>query len=151
MFTTSDGLSLHGWFARKNLGNVGASETPQYTLLFCHGNAGNITHRLENLAYLVQLGLQVFIFDYRGYGKSEGRPSEDGLYRDALAAYDYMVSRDDVKNQSLIIFGRSLGGAVAVELATQRPCHKLILESTFTSAQDMARELFGNLPLGYRH
>jgi len=143
-FTTADGIRLHGWFARRD------SEIPAeapYTLLFFHGNAGNITHRLENVAYLIQSGIQVFIFDYRGYGKSQGRPTEDGLYRDALAAYEYVVARPDVDAEKIVFFGRSLGGAVAVQLATQRPCDKLILESTFTSATDMAAILFPGLPV----
>ena len=143
-FTAGDGVSLHGWFVRRH------SEVPEeapYTLLFFHGNAGNITHRLENVAYLIQSGIQVFIFDYRGYGKSRGRPHEDGLYRDALAAYDYVVSRPEVDAEKIVLFGRSLGGAVAVQLATQRACDKLILESTLTSATEMAGMLFSGLPV----
>jgi fermentation-respiration switch protein FrsA (DUF1100 family) len=91
----------------------------------------------------------VFIFDYRGYGKSEGKPNERGLYADAIAAYEYLVSRDDVEKDHIVFFGRSLGGAVAVELATQKPCEKLILESTFTSIKDMTKEMFNGLPVHY--
>lgn len=142
--TTSDEVTLHGWFARLTPENL---EKLPYTLLFFHGNAGNITHRLENVALLIRGGLQVFMFDYRGYGRSQGHPSEQGLYRDGLAAYDYLLSREDVDAEKIILFGRSLGGAVAVEIATQRPCDKLILESTFTSVKDMAHILFGNVPV----
>lgn len=138
-FESQDGVRLHGWFVKH--------ENPQATLLWCHGNAGNLSHRVDNLIKLAQLPINIFIFDYRGYGKSEGKPDEPGIYRDALAAYDYLVSRPDVDAESLVIFGRSLGGAVAVELATQRPCAGLILESTFTSARDMARSAFGFLPV----
>lgn len=141
-FRTEDGVALHGWFA-----HAAVSDTrPRRTLLFLHGNAGNITHRQTNIAHLIQRGLNVFIFDYRGYGKSEGTPSEQGLYADAAAAYEYLLRRQDVQPEHIVFFGRSLGGAVAVELATRNPCEKLILESTFTSIKDMARDLFGPLP-----
>lgn len=138
-FKTSDGLRLHGWF----VSNANASST----LLWCHGNAGNISDRLDNLARLAELPISVFIFDYRGYGRSEGQPDERGVYLDAVAAYDYLISRQDVEPDNIILFGRSLGGAVAVDLATQRPAAGLILESTFTSAKDMAKSSFGFLPV----
>lgn len=144
-FRAEDGVTLHGWFAHATASNPG----PRRTLLFLHGNAGNITHRQTNIAYLIQRGLNVFIFDYRGYGKSEGTPSEQGLYADAVAAYEYLLTRQDVQPEHLVLFGRSLGGAVAVELATRKPCEKLILESTFTSIKDMAREILGPLPVGF--
>lgn len=145
-FQTEDGVRLHGWFARAAEPQNNSSAP---TLLFFHGNAGNITHRLPNIASLVQLGIQVFIFDYRGYGKSQGRPTEQGVYADAIAAYDYLLSRNDIDKNRIVFFGRSLGGAVAVELATRRPCDKLILESTFTSIKDMTKIMFGGLPVHY--
>ncbi|MFQ5602306.1 MAG: alpha/beta hydrolase [bacterium] len=138
-FNTADGLRLHGWLLQRN------SSVP--TLLWCHGNAGNITDRLDNLARLAKLPLNIFIFDYRGYGKSEGSPNEAGVYRDAEAAFDYLNSRKDIDAQKIILFGRSLGGAVAVDLATKRPCAAVILESTFTSARDMAKAAFGLIPI----
>lgn len=147
-FQTEDGVRLHGWFARA-LSEQNIEAEPLRTLLFCHGNAGNITHRTANIAYLVQLGINVFIFDYRGYGKSEGKPDEQGLYADALAAYEYLLSRGDVDKEKIVFFGRSLGGAVAVDLATKRPCEKLIVESTFTSVKDMSKSIFGALPVHY--
>jgi len=132
---------LHGWLYK--------DDDPIATLLWCHGNAGNISHRLDNLAKLTDLPVNVFIFDYRGYGKSSGSPDEEGVYRDAEAAYDYLVKRDDIDPNRIVLFGRSLGGAVAVDLATKRDCAALILESTFTSAKDMARNAFAGLPLDF--
>lgn len=148
-FETADGFRLHGWFAHAVIDESGQPDSQLPTMLFCHGNAGNITHRLTNVAYLIQLGVNVFIFDYRGYGKSQGTPSEEGLYRDAVAAYEYLLSRKDIDHARIVFFGRSLGGAVAVELATQKPCHKLILESTFTSVKEMTKTMFGNWPVHY--
>ncbi|GAK54919.1 phospholipase/carboxylesterase [Candidatus Vecturithrix granuli] len=144
-FRTEDGVTLHGWFAHA----VAPDTRPRRTLLFLHGNAGNITHRQTNIVHLIQCGLNVFIFDYRGYGKSEGTPSEQGLYADAASAYEYLLARKDVQPEHIVFFGRSLGGAVAVELATRKPCEKLILESTFTSIKGMVREIFGLLPVHY--
>lgn len=148
-FTAEDGVRLHGWFAPAQLTEPQSAAAPIPTLLFCHGNAGNLSGRVMNVAALVRLGINVFIFDYRGYGKSEGEPTEQGVYRDAMAAYDYLVARDDVQRKHLVLFGRSLGGAVAVDLATKRPCSRLILEATFTSAADMARGAFGPFPIHY--
>ena len=144
-FYADDGIRLHGWFVQAQ--HPRSSSIP--ALLFLHGNAGNITHRSTNIVLLAQLGINVFIFDYRGYGKSEGSPHEHGLYADAVAAYEYVLSRDDVEKNRIVFFGRSLGGAVAVELAMRKPCEALILESTFTSIQDMAALMFGGLPLRY--
>ncbi len=132
-FTTEDGLRLHGWFA--------PSKNASLTLLWAHGNAGNITHRLENTRLLLNLDINVFIFDYRGYGKSEGEPDEEGLYRDARAAYDYLLSRKDVNPQEIVFFGRSIGTAVIVDLALHRQCKGMILESAFTSGKEMAKEM----------
>lgn len=136
---TPDGVRLHGWFV--------TNDSAIATLIWCHGNAGNISGRLDNLAKLANLPVNVFIFDYRGYGKSEGSPYEAGIYLDAEAAYDYIAARPKVDPTRIVIFGRSLGGAVAVNLAANRPCAGLILESTFTSAADMAKSSFGFLPV----
>jgi fermentation-respiration switch protein FrsA (DUF1100 family) len=142
--TPESGVNLHAWFF--------AHPTPLATLLFCHGNAGNASHRLENVHYLWQTGFQVLLFDYRGYGHSSGQPSEQGLYRDAQAAWTHLVGRQDTAGTPHIIFGRSLGGAVAVELATRisSGAHAerigLIMESTFTSIRTLARLVFP-LPL----
>jgi fermentation-respiration switch protein FrsA (DUF1100 family) len=134
---TADNVRLHGWY----LPHPAASDT----LLFLHGNGGNISHRRESLAIFHRLGLNVLIIDYRGYGQSEGSPGEQGLYLDALAAWDYLTRQRGTSADQIIIFGRSLGGAVATELATQVSPAALILESTFSSARDMAREFFPRL------
>jgi fermentation-respiration switch protein FrsA (DUF1100 family) len=133
-FETADGKRLHGWFFPL------PGERP--TILFCHGNAGNISHRIENVKLLLDCGLQVFIYDYRGYGRSKGKPSEAGLYQDGLAAYDYLVDRKRISPERIIPFGRSLGAAIAVEIATRRDIRSIIIESAFTSTKDMAKNMF---------
>jgi hypothetical protein len=139
-FTASDGVRLDGWFV------PGESKV---TWLWCHGNAGNISDRLENLRLLHdELGVGVFIFDYRGYGRSEGSPSEEGTYRDAEAALAYVLSRPDVHPERIVYFGRSLGAGVAVELATRRPPFALILESPLPSIAELARHHYRFLPVG---
>jgi hypothetical protein len=115
-------------------------------LLWCHGNAGNIIHRLENLAELHHSGLAVFLFDYRGYGRSGGRPSEEGLYQDALAAYGHLTETRGVEPRRIVIFGRSLGSAVAGDLASRRPAAGLILESAFPSIRHLAKAYLWGLP-----
>jgi fermentation-respiration switch protein FrsA (DUF1100 family) len=129
-FRASDGTSLFGWYA-------GSSGTPA-ALLWCHGNAGNIIHRLENLVELHRLGLSVFLFDYRGYGRSSGKPSEEGLYQDALAAYAYLTETRQIPPQQIVLFGRSLGAAVAGEVASRRQAAGLILETPFPSIEALA-------------
>lgn len=129
-FRADDGVRLHGWLI------PGPRPT---TLLWCHGNAGNISHRLDNIREIHQrLGIGVFIFDYRGYGLSEGRPTEAGLYRDARAARETLAGVLGVSPRDIVYFGRSLGAAVAVDLALGHPPPGLILESPFLSVQAMA-------------
>lgn len=140
-FQARDGTKLHGWYIP--LPNA------QATLLWFHGNAGNLTHRLENIQQLQPLNLNIFIFDYRGYGKSEGKPGEKGIYLDSQAAYDVLIREKNISSQKLFLFGRSLGGACAVEVAANNPAAGLILESVFTSAQDMAGNMFPLLPIGW--
>ena len=136
----SDGVQLHGWFV------PGDSEV---TWLWFHGNAGNISHRLENLRRLHdELEVGILLFDYRGYGRSRGTPSEEGTYLDAEAALAYLRSRDDIDADRIVYFGRSVGAAVAVELATRHPPYAVILESPFPSIQDMARRTYPFLPIG---
>lgn len=137
--TTSDGLRLHGWF-------IPGPDPAAPVVLFCHGNAGNISHRLDNLKRLHQAGLASLIFDYRGYGRSQGRPSEAGLYLDAEAAYGWAKARAEAGGARLILFGRSLGGVAAVHLAERFPCAGAILESTFTHLGDMAVVHFPFIP-----
>ena len=141
-FKTDDGITLHGWFTPSNENKI--------TLLWFHGNAGNLSHRLENIKYLHELDINVFIFDYRGYGKSEGGlPSEKKIYVDARAAYHYLIKEKDIKKENLFFFGRSLGGAVAVEMAKEFGCEGLIIESSFSSAKEMASLMFPFLPVKY--
>ncbi len=137
-FPTTDGVMLHGWFV------PGQKEI---TLLWCHGNAGNISYRLDNLKLLHnRLSLNIFIFDYRGYGRSQGKPSEEGTYRDAQAALAYLRTRQDIDQDVIIFFGRSLGAAIAVDLASKHQCLGLILESPFTSLAGMVSQAFPSLP-----
>ncbi len=138
--TASDEVRIHGWWI--------PAEVNRGTILFCHGNSGNISHRLESIRIFHQLDLNVFIFDYRGYGKSSGSPSEEGTYLDAAAAYDYLREYREISPGKIIIFGRSLGGAVAIELTEDREAGALICESTFTSAVDMGKLVFPYLPAG---
>jgi len=133
-FLTPDGLKLHGWFFPLS------EESP--ILIFCHGNAGNISHRIENVNFLVKKGISVFLFSYRGYGKSSGSPSEKGIYIDGIAAYDYLTDVEKIPPERIAVFGRSLGGSVATEIALQRKVRCMIIESTFTSIKDMAKTIF---------
>ncbi len=147
-FHTEDGLKLNGWF-------IPGKTRPQavdnlFTLLWFHGNAGNISHRLENIKMLYdRVPINIFIFGYRQYGKSEGKISEQGTYIDAKAAFEYLHSRKDINHEKIIFFGRSLGSAVAVDLAVEERCCALILETPFTSMKDLAKALYPFLPLGY--
>lgn len=138
-FKTADNEILHGWY-------VPAKEA-KITILFCHGNAGNISNRLHKVKFFNESGVNFFIFDYRGYGKSSGKPSEKGLYKDAVAAYDYLVSRNDVSNDKIVVYGESLGGAVAAELCLRRKTRALILQSCFSSVAKIAREIYPFLPV----
>jgi len=138
-FETTDRVKLSGWFI--------PSESARGVILFCHGNAGNISHRLESIQIFHQLGLDVFIFDYRGYGQSEGKPTEQGTYKDAEAAWRYLVEERQVSPSRVIVFGRSLGGTVASWLAQSQTPGALILESTFTSLPDIAATVYPYVPV----
>ncbi|NCA73189.1 MAG: alpha/beta hydrolase [Sphingobacteriia bacterium] len=129
-----DGTLLHGWF----IDHPAAT----HTLLFFHGNAGNISHRGDSIAILQRLGLSVLIIDYRGYGRSGGRPSEAGLYLDAQAAWDHLIDDRRIAPERIILFGRSLGAGVAADLAARVRPAGVILEAGFSSARDMARHLY---------
>ncbi|MGH7836147.1 MAG: alpha/beta hydrolase, partial [Candidatus Binatia bacterium] len=139
-FTTTDSVRLNGWFI--------PHPRAKATLLWFHGNAGNVGHRVENIKLLHdQVGINIFIFDYRGYGRSNGKVSEAGTYTDGAAALSYLRSRKDVDPDSILFFGRSLGAAVAAEVATRGRCQGLILETPFSSIRDMARAAFPLLPI----
>ena len=141
-FKASDGVELNGWFFPANTN----AHRRQYVVLLCHGNAGNISHRLDTCAALLAAGVNVLLFDYRGYGRSQGRPSEEGTYRDAQAAYQWLRQKG-FAGTNIIAFGESLGGGVAAELAVREPVGGLVLQSTFTSVPDMGAELFPWLPV----
>ncbi len=134
---TEDDVDIHGWYIR------GESER---VLLFFHGNAGNISHRLYSIRQFLDLGFSVFIIDYRGYGQSGGRVNEQGLYRDADAAWRYLTGERDIPADDIVIFGRSLGGSVAAKLAARVEPQALIVESTFTSVPDAAQDIYPWLP-----
>ncbi len=136
--STKDGVKLNAWFI--------PSKGSRYTLLFSHGNAGNISHRIEKILILKSLDFNIFIFDYRGYGKSGGRPSEKGLYRDIEASYDYLISKKRISPDSIILYGESLGGAVAIDLALREKVKAIITESTFTSTADVAKTVYPLFP-----
>ncbi len=139
-FRAQDKPLLHGWLI-PGKGNPAS-------ILWFHGNAGNISHRLENILLLRErLPLNIFIFDYRGYGRSEGRPTEEGTYLDGRAALKALKERKEVDPARILYFGRSLGSAVAVELALEEPPLGLILESPFTSMKELARRFLPFPPL----
>jgi fermentation-respiration switch protein FrsA (DUF1100 family) len=133
-FAAEDGIRLNGWYIPR--------ADAEITFLWFHGNAGNVSHRVDNIRLVhEQLGVNIFIFDYRGYGRSEGTPSEPGTYRDGRAALRYLRERYGVAPSHLVLFGRSLGAAVAAQMATREEQLLLILESPFVSVPEMARVL----------
>jgi len=140
-FRNSRGHVLNGWYVR--------SPRARFTLLYCHGNAGNITHRVDSIKQFVEAGLSVFIFDYAGYGRSEGRATEAGTYDDALAAWQHLTEEIGLEEREIIVYGRSLGGAVAIELATRVDVRAMILESCFTSMPEMGARVYPWLPVRF--
>jgi uncharacterized protein len=137
-FKTGDDVRLNGWFFK--------NPRARSTIFFAHGNAGNMSDRLFKIKFFYELGLNVFIFDYRGYGKSEGKPSEAGIYLDAQSAYDYLQSRGDVDMKNIILYGASIGGTVVIDLATHRNAVLLVVESSITNARDMAGIFYPFVP-----
>jgi len=136
--TTTDGEVLNAWWI--------PHPEARATILFLHGNAGNISHRLDSINIFHQLGLSVLLIDYRGYGKSTGKPSEEGTYLDAESAWHYLTNEKNIESNNIIIFGRSLGGAVASWLAEKHSPAGLIVESSFTSIADMGKHYYPYLP-----
>ncbi len=141
MFDTADGLRLNGWFFPV------ARAGPRTTVLVFNGNAGNRAHRVPLARALVDRGQQVFLFDYRGFGENPGTPTETGLARDARAAREYLIARDDVEATRLVYFGESLGTAVAVDLAAEHAPAALVLRSPFTSMADVGLYHYWWLPV----
>ncbi|MCM8794193.1 MAG: alpha/beta hydrolase [Candidatus Omnitrophica bacterium] len=160
-FRATDGVPLTGWWVpappaqtlpelSEDLEPAQTAETPvpgtRGTVLFLHGNAGNISHRLAQIHLLHNLGLHLFIIDYRGYGASTGHPDEQGLYRDALGALNYLKTRPEVDPDRLVYYGESLGGAVATDLAVRQQPQVLILEAAFLSLPVMAKRVYPWIP-----
>jgi fermentation-respiration switch protein FrsA (DUF1100 family) len=140
--TTADGIRLHAWYFPA----LPHSPRTRLSVIVCHGNGGNISHRLKLYDILLRTGVNVLAFDYRGYGLSQGRPGESGTYLDAQAAYAWLRKRG-FSGKDILAYGESLGGGVASELALREPCGGLILQSTFTSVTDLAAELYPFLPV----
>ena len=138
-FPATDGVRLHGWFL--------PGDRPGRVVLFCHGNAGNISQRITSVRLYRSTGFAVFIFDYRGYGRSEGRPGERGTYADAGGAWTYLTEVEGFAPDQIVLLGRSLGGAVAVELASRVRPRALIAEATFSSGADLAARAYPWLPV----
>jgi pimeloyl-ACP methyl ester carboxylesterase len=141
-FKTSDGVRLNGWFFPADAN----SSRAQIAVLYCHGNGGNISHRMEVYRTFLKMGLNVFAFDYRGYGRSEGRTSEEGTYRDAQAAYRWLRDKG-FEGRNIIAFGESLGGGIVSELALREEVGGLVLQSAFSCTADIGAELFPWLPV----
>ncbi len=139
-FKSADGTRLHGWYV--------PHENPRAVILFCHGNAGNLSDRAGLMQILHdRIGAAAMIFDYRGFGRSAGKPSEPGVLADARAARTWLAKRAGIAENQIVLMGRSLGGAVAVDLAARDGARALVLESTFTSMTDVAKTMFPLLPV----
>ncbi|MCP4591306.1 MAG: alpha/beta hydrolase [bacterium] len=139
--TTEDGIAIAAWYVPQR--------QAKGTVLFCHGNAGNIADRIPSIQSFHDLGYCVLIFDYRGYGRSMGKPTEEGTYRDAEAAWRYLVDTRHESPERIVFFGRSLGGAVAIDLATRHSPAALVVESTFTSLVDIGKLQYPFLPVNW--
>jgi len=173
VFESGDGLKLSGWYipapletrrekSLTKLVQAGDSlltrpvENSRFTVLFCHGNGGNMMHRLDSINIFYNLGLSCFIFDYRGYGHSQGKANEEGTYLDVEAAYKWLTKEKKIPPDNIIVFGRSLGGSIAAYLASKVEIRALIIESTFTSYADIGRKFYPYMPVrwfasfGYR-
>ena len=136
---TKDGQLINAWFM--------PSKDAKVTILYCHGTSGNLSDELDRINFFHTFNVNFMIFDYRGYGKSSGRPSEKGFYQDALAAYDFLISRNDVDKEKIVVIGESLGGPVAVNLCLHRKVKALVLESSIVSLTLIAQKLYPFLPV----
>ena len=158
IFKSKDGLKLSGWYIpaknpdpapvlRQEDAGSSRGGGPEFTILFCHGNGGNIFHHLDSINIFQNLGLNCFIFDYRGYGKSEGKPTEEGTYLDVRAAYDWLTKKKKISPDNIIIFGRSLGGSIAAQLASKVKAKACVVEGTFTSYVDIGKKFYPYMPV----
>lgn len=138
IFEANDKTKLHAWYIPK--------KDAKTTLFFLHGNGGNISHRLDSIKNFNSLGMNVFIFDYRGYGNSEGTANEQNTYDDAKNAWKYLLKHKNIKDKDIIIFGRSLGGTIAAKLGSELNPKAIILESTFTSVKEFASDAYPFVP-----
>jgi len=146
---TEDGETIHGWWipASDVSRETRSGASAAHTLLFFHGNAGNISGRLESVQQFHRLGLNVLIVDYRGYGQSTGSPSEEGIYRDAEACWDYLTETQGFASQEIVVFGRSMGGGPATWLAAREQPGAVLLESVFTNVPDVGAHHYSFLPV----
>jgi fermentation-respiration switch protein FrsA (DUF1100 family) len=143
VLTAADGVELHAW----RVAARGPEREPERgVVIVCHGNAGNVSNRVDCAAAFAAMGYGVLLFDYRGYGRSQGRPSEEGTYLDAEAAWRQLVEVEGLAPGKVALYGESLGAAVASELARRRPCGALFVESAFTSLPDLAARVYPLLP-----
>ena len=138
----SGGEKLHGWMITPD-----STENDYPVVLFSHGNAGNISHRLETAHFINGLGAGILLYDYSGYGKSGGEPSEKGMYSDIRACFDWLVSEKGITPDRIVLFGRSLGGVPSIHLAAERNCRGLVVESSLTSAHEMGKLMFPYMPV----
>ncbi|MCK5379133.1 MAG: alpha/beta fold hydrolase, partial [Acidobacteria bacterium] len=145
VFPTEDGVNIHSRWFRPNP-PAEADPAARKVVLFFHGNAGNLSGRTELMVCLAGLGVEVLIIDYRGYGHSEGRPSEEGVYRDARAAWKFLTVEHRIAADRVVVFGKSLGGAVAIDLASHVEPAGLIVQSCFTSVPAMAARHYPFIP-----
>lgn len=133
-----ENIKINAWFIPVN--------NAKYTVLFLHGNAGNISTRLDKIQLFKEMGVNIFIIDYQGYGQSQGRPSEEAIYIDAKAAYDYLVNTRNIRPEQIILYGESLGSAASINLASEAEIKAVILEGGFSRGRDMAKRLYPFLP-----
>lgn len=138
-FMTPDDTAIYGWFL--------PFQGSRKVILFCHGNAGNISHRLDSIRIFHDLGFNVFIFDYRGYGRSPGKPTEEGTYMDVEGGWKFLIEKKGFNEGDIVLFGRSLGGAVASWLAQKKNPAALIVESAFSSIPNLGARLYWFLPV----
>ena len=137
LYFYSDGVPLNAWFIK--------NEKAKYTIFFCHGNAGNISGRIDKARFFYDLNCNFFIFDYRGFGKSKGKATENNLYKDADSAYNFLLSKN-ISPETIIGYGESLGSAVVIDLASRRKLKAIIIEGGFSSGKDMAKYIYPYIP-----